>query len=38
MCTNVVDCDPEGIKHGMPVEVTFEPVGESIALPVFRPR
>jgi hypothetical protein len=38
MCTNVVDCDPEGIEHGMPVEVTFEPVDESVALPVFRPR
>ena len=38
MCSNVVDCDPGEIEHGTPVEVTFEPVDESLALPVFRPR
>lgn len=38
MCTNVVDCDPEDVETGMPVEVTFEDVNESVALPVFRPR
>lgn len=38
ICTNVVDCDPGTVEHGMPVEVDFEAVSESIALPVFRPR
>lgn len=38
MCTNVVDCDPESVEHGTPVEVTFEEVDESISLPKFRPR
>ena len=38
MCTNVVDCDPAEVEHGTPVEVTFEPVDESLALPVIRPR
>jgi len=36
--SNVVGCDPEAVEIGMPVEVTFEPVGEDgIALPLFRP-
>mgnify|MGYP000090655167 CR=1 FL=1 len=38
ICSNVVDCDPEDVEHGLPVEVTFEAVGESVALPRFRPR
>lgn len=38
MCTNIVDCDPASVEHGMPVEVTFEEVTESVALPKFRPR
>lgn len=38
LCTNVVDCEPEAVEHGLPVEVTFEPVSESLALPRFRPR
>jgi len=38
ICTNVVGCEPEAVEHGMPVEVTFAPVNESVALPQFRPR
>ena len=38
ICTNVVDCDPASVEHGMPVEVVFEGVTESISLPKFRPR
>jgi uncharacterized OB-fold protein len=36
--TNIVDIPPEEVRIGMPVEVTFEDVGEDgIALPLFRP-
>jgi hypothetical protein len=38
LCTNVVDCDPEAVETGMPVEVAFEAVDESVSVPVFRPR
>jgi len=36
MLTNIVDADPASLSVGMPVEVTFEPVGDQ-SLPVFRP-
>jgi uncharacterized OB-fold protein len=38
MLTNIVDCAPEQVRIGMPVEVTFEDVGEEVAVPRFRPR
>lgn len=38
MLTNVVDCPPEEVHIGMPVEVTFEDVTDEIAVPRFRPR
>ena len=34
--TNIVDCAPEDVTIGMPVEVTFEPAGDAWA-PVFTP-
>lgn len=36
MLTNVVDCPPEEMRVGMPVEVTFLDV-DGGSLPVFRP-
>lgn len=36
MLTNVVDCPPERIEVGMPVQVTFIDI-EGGSLPVFRP-
>ena len=38
MMSNIVDCDPEAVAVGMPVEVVFETRSEKIALPQFRPR
>lgn len=38
MMTNIVDCDPESVSAGMPVEVVFEARSEEITLPQFRPR
>ena len=34
--TDLVDCDPEEVYIGMPVEVTFEQTGEAW-VPLFRP-
>jgi uncharacterized protein len=34
--TNIVDVDPEQLKVGMPLEVTFETRGDAV-LPQFRP-
>ncbi len=36
--TNIVGCAPESVEVAMPVQLTFEPVGEDgYALPLFRP-
>ena len=37
MMSNVIDVDPEQVKVGMPVQVSFEDVDEHITLPLFRP-
>lgn len=36
MLTNVVDCDPEAVRIGLPVEVTFVDVDAERAIPMFR--
>ena len=35
--TNIVECTPEELAIGMPVEVVFDHVTSDIALPKFRP-
>ncbi len=35
--TNIVDCDPDDVTIGMPVEVCFADEVDGIALPLFRP-
>jgi uncharacterized OB-fold protein len=37
LMTNVVECAPETVRVGMPVEVVFEDVTPEITLPKFRP-
>ena len=37
MMTNVVECDPESVRIGMPVEVVFEDVNEQVTIPLFKP-
>ena len=39
MMTNIVECPqtPEALVLDMPLEVVFEPVSDSIHLPLFRP-
>jgi uncharacterized OB-fold protein len=36
--TNIVECDPDDVRIGMPVEVCFAPAEDGVALPLFRPR
>ena len=37
MLTNIIDCPPEQVKIGMPVEVVFEDVTPEVTLTKFRP-
>lgn len=37
MLTNIVGCDPNAVKIGMPVEVVFEDVTPEATLPKFKP-
>lgn len=38
LVSNMVDAGPDDVTIGMPVEVTFEAVGETVVLPRFRRR
>ena len=35
--TNIVGCEPEQVRIGMPVEVVFDDVAPDVTLPRFRP-
>ena len=35
--SNIVECTPEVVHVGMPVEVVYEPIDDEITLPQFRP-
>jgi uncharacterized OB-fold protein len=37
MLSNIVQCDLDGLRCDMPVEVTFERLDEAFTLPKFRP-
>jgi uncharacterized OB-fold protein len=37
LTTNLVGCDADDVKIGMPVRVVFEDVGDGIFLPLFEP-
>ncbi len=37
MLSNVVECKPEDVKVGMPVEVVFEDLSPEFSLPKFKP-
>lgn len=37
LLTNIVDCAPEAVRIGMPVEVVFEDVTPAVTLVKFRP-
>lgn len=38
MMAQIVDCEPESVQSGMPVEVCFEDWTPDITMPNFRPR
>jgi hypothetical protein len=35
--TNIVECEPEALSIGMPLEVTFSALDDVVHAPVFRP-
>lgn len=35
--TNIIGCEPDGVRCDMPVEVTWEDVTEDFSLPKFHP-
>ncbi len=37
MLTNLVECAPDAMRIGMPVEVSFRQMSDEITLPMFRP-
>lgn len=37
LMTNVVDCDPESVTVGMPVQLAWEPLSDGRNLPLFAP-
>lgn len=37
LTSNILDCTPDQVRIGMPVEVVFQPVNDEITLPKFRP-
>lgn len=37
LVTNVVECEPDRVVMGMPLEVTFREITDEITLPLFRP-
>ncbi|MBV9579476.1 MAG: OB-fold domain-containing protein [Chloroflexi bacterium] len=37
MMTNIVDCDPDSLKIGQPVQLVFHDTGQGSALPRFKP-
>jgi uncharacterized OB-fold protein len=37
MMTNVIGCEPESVRIGLPVQVCFRPAAEGRHMPVFKP-
>ena len=37
MMSNIVQCDPESVVTGLPLEVVFEAWSDEITMPLFRP-
>lgn len=38
LMSNVIDCEPQAISIGLPLEVAFRPTDQGRMAPVFRPR
>jgi uncharacterized OB-fold protein len=37
LTTNLVGCDPDQVRVGMPVGVVFQPLDDKVSIPLFRP-
>jgi len=37
LTSNLVECKPEDVKIGMPLELVFQKVDDKITMPLFRP-
>ena len=37
MLSNIIECKPEAVKIGMPVQVVFDDVSPEFSLPKFKP-
>jgi hypothetical protein len=37
LISNLVDCAPEEVRIGLPVEVVFEKLSDEVTIPKFRP-
>jgi uncharacterized OB-fold protein len=37
LVANLVDCQPEEVYIGMPLEVVFQKVNDKLTMPLFRP-
>jgi len=37
LVTTLVDCNPEDVRIGMPLEVVFQRVNDKVTMPIFRP-
>ena len=37
MFTNIIDCPPQDVRIGMPVEVTFRRASDTMTVPYFKP-
>jgi hypothetical protein len=37
MLSNLIECEPDEIRVGMPLEVDFRKMSDAITLPYFRP-
>ena len=37
MFTNIIDCPPQDVRIGMPVEVTFRRASDQMTVPYFKP-
>lgn len=38
LVTNLVDCQPEEVYIGMPLEVVFQRINDKLTMPLFKPQ
>jgi uncharacterized OB-fold protein len=38
LVSNLVDCQPEDVRIGMPLEIVFQKVNDRLTMPLFKPK